>query len=174
MDTALRQFLARDDNLVFNLDVLSDNLKPIDQMIADGDISPWGGALLNQARLVYEYKHSTTLKMAYGTLELIRADFALAGERFTADLDTMDQGAAAYRNHPYCGLRGVIPEIRQIKNFSQVAYAGLIMYRKNLIKEDDKLDFDQYAVGGVIEHVDPDADARTVELVCESILLEGS
>ena len=89
-------------------------------LVTQGHISTQAAALLEQARLVYTNRHSSSIHFVLPILDLLHN--SLENIMFASEIATFNQIKPVVENSPYMGLRAQLPEMYHIKHFLQLVY----------------------------------------------------
>jgi hypothetical protein len=169
MDELLGQLLARNRAGQFEILVAKANLWHITDILADGQATPWGGALLAQARLVFENTHEKTLQMAL-RIEPLISDLLEAMEgNWLIERNRIAAVRQEVADAPYTGLVAVIPNNRQISQWSRIACIGAKHHEACLSSQADKVAFQMYNVNGIRDHIGSTADVITCDAIVDTI-----
>ena len=125
-------------------------------------IDEWTAALLTQARMVYEDKHSTTIRFAIGCIGVSRKYLVGLGSDYEADLKVGTALSKDIEACPYVGMVSKIPSGHQVATMPRLCYIG-VLYRKRLMNSEEKEAFKHYAIANVISQVSNSNQRSTCE-----------
>jgi len=169
MDDALARILAIDKNGEFNIDVATDDLRELQDMKDAKSVSDWGIALLEQARLVYANSHAKSLAMALSVRPLIHNLMQKLGHSWKVESDRLAVLETETRDKPFTGLRGKLPEARQVNQWKKHAHIG-INYHKSTLTDPKKIaEFEKYKLSAIEQKIESAAEVQTCYTILKAI-----
>jgi hypothetical protein len=169
MDDALGALLARTETMEINHEVQLADLIPVQHLIDNGQVTAWGGAVLVQARMVYEQAHAKTLTMAMSVEPLVKALLRVMADPWNVEIARVSELIESVKGRPYTGLRANLPDLRQIAKWPRVGLLGLLHHRNTLETEQKKTEFDAYNIAGVEDKIDSAQDKQTCRSIIDTI-----
>jgi len=169
MDDALARILAIDKDGVFNIDVVTGDLRELQVMKDEKTVSDWGIALLEQARLVYANSHAKTLSMALAVRPLISNLMQKLGHSWKEESDRLAALESETMDKPFTGMRSKLPEARQVNQWKKHAHIGINYHKSTLVDPTKIADFDKYNIKAIEQKIESAAEVQTCYTILKAI-----
>ena len=135
-------------------------LCPVEDIVSHFDLTDWAGALITQARMVYEQYHSKSIRFAVAVLPEIEKLFPKLGFAWEEEFGSLQHYREQLSNRPYTGLAESNMTVSRV---SRAVYIGLMYYKANLVDQVDIENFNHFNIAGVKNHIRPQSDIITCD-----------
>jgi len=129
----------------------------------------WHWENLCQIRIVYENKHTSTVRFATAVIEHIRTIFTQLKEEWLTEIEKLEPLVGRLADHPYLGLVKTLPDTLQVGKVPRACVVGLLYFEDNLKTDIEKTKWQDYQVAAVKEKVKSESHLSICEAIAAGI-----
>lgn len=169
IDYMLSQVLCLNKNIEFDQQVHWDQLCPTQELIQKFSMDEIHSGLLEQARMVYQFRHTTSSSIALSFIEDAKSYLYNIAPIWSTEIDRLVNVAPTIQESIYAGVSPILEEGLRIAQFPRIVYFGLLVFKDSLATEAEKVEFQNYQLSSIKNHISVQGDIHIIHQMAKLV-----